>query len=418
MEQTQRSSLNLSSSPEAIEYLVSRVSADPKFQALLEQSLVKANAEALKHLDPGLYGVLSWPTNFDDYVTYLEKFAVWAPRQGENPGWQDPETGQPQEVYDHLCHFYYLIDQGVGLDGTIIIQDIDWFGLWLVTYADLWGSFLSTPESFNKDILNSFMLSPEYQVENSMTDGQPTPPNQWISFNDFFSRFLNPGLRPIASPTDNSVITSPADCTYRMQYAIDENSNIPEVIVKKTHAFASIPELLENSQFANAFANGTFVHYFLGPYSYHRFHTPIAGELIECYPVQGLTYLEVNIDPQTNQFSAPDNSGADPDGGANSGEGYEFTQARGVLTIDTCNSPCGDIGIVAVVPVGMCQVSSVKMTATTGPVDKGTEFGHFLFGGSDIILLFQEGKAPVIDTCDNYRHYGTDISICPPKVPK
>ncbi len=42
------------------------------------------------------------------------------------------------------------------------------------------------------------------------------------------------------------------------------------------------------------------------------------------------------------------------------------------------------MGIVGVVPVGMCQVFSVHMIATPDKkIAKGEEFGYFLFGDSD-----------------------------------
>jgi phosphatidylserine decarboxylase len=407
-----RRSPGMECSPDAIDFLRGKAATDSNFLALLLASLQRANNAAQTDMDAQLRSVLAWPTDLAGYLEYLAEFSRWAPQQSDNPGWADPDTGFSQEVYDHLCHFYYLIDQPVGADGATMVQDIDWFSQWLVDFADLWGSFLNTPDSFSDAILQTYIdYSPYFRVQDSMVDGKPNKPGGWNSFNEFFARELNPGLRPIASPGDNSVITLPADCTYRMQYPISPDSQIPQITIKKTHQFATIPELLEGSKYANAFANGTFVHYFLGPYSYHRFHTPVAGTLEECYAVQGLTFLEVNL--VNGQFDAPDNSGDDPSPGTNSGEGYEFTQARGVLTIDTTNSPHGDMGIVAVIPVGMCQVSSVNMTATPGPVAKGDEFGYFLFGGSDIILLFQEGKAPKIDTCNTYRYYGTDIGTCP-----
>ena len=83
-----------------------------------------------------------------------------------------------------------------------------------------------------------------------------------------------------------------------------------------------------------------------------------------------------------------------------------------MITIDTTGSPYGDVGIVAVIPIGMCQVSSVNMIATTGcPALKGDEFGYFLFGGSDIIVLFQAGTNPVInEDASSYRLYGTSIA--------
>ena len=51
-------------------------------------------------------------------------------------------------------------------------------------------------------------------------------------------------------------------------------------------------------------------------------------------------------------------------------------------------------GLVAILPIGMSQVSScnweesVKVGAS---VKKGDPMGYFLFGGSDIVMIFQEG---------------------------
>ena len=61
----------------------------------------------------------------------------------------------------------------------------------------------------------------------------------------------------------------------------------------------------------------------------------------------------------------------------------------------------------------MAQVSSVNLIATVGSkLLKGDEYGYFLFGGSDIIVLFQEGANPQIDTSDGYRLYGSQIAVC------
>lgn len=395
-------SRTLTPSDKKIILLQERAEHEEDFVALLTASLLKAKSTAQQQLDPVLYNALAWPTDFEEYLQYLTDFSTWIPQESADPAWTQPGTDQQQEVYDRLCHFYFLIDQEVGEDGSIIVENIPWFSEWLIDYANVWGSFLNTPDSFNDEVLQSFIqYSPQYRVEDSMVNGKPNNPSGWLTFNQFFARELNPGLRPIASPTDNTVVVSPADCTFRAQYAIDPDSTIPKIVIKKTHSFASIEDLLEGSAYKSAFANGTFVHYFLGPYSYHRFHTPVAGVVKECYPIQGLVYLDVNI--TSGQFDAPDNSEG----------GYEFSQARGVITIDTTNSPYGNIGIVAVIPVGMCQVSSVNMIATPGStLLKGDEFGFFLFGGSDIIVLFQEGVNPQIDTGGQYRLYGTPIANC------
>ncbi|PKV49151.1 phosphatidylserine decarboxylase precursor [Aquimarina sp. MAR_2010_214] len=392
--------VSLESSKVRIEFLNEKCKIDNDFLSLLIESLEKAKSKAEKNLNENLYNALEWPTNVEDYVAYLRFFSRWAPRQSGEEAWKNPEDGQSQEVYDRLCHFYWLIDQKVGKGETTIVENIPWFSQWLVDYAKDWGSFLNTTDSFDDEILESFIkYSPKYRVEDSMVKGKPNNPSGWLTFNQFFARELNPGLRPIENPEDNTVIACPADCTYKQTYAIDADSNIPKIKMKKTHEYASIQKLLEGSQYKDAFANGTFVHYFLGPYSYHRFHTPVAGFIRECYPVQGLVYLDVHINQ--NQFNAPDQSRG----------GYEFTQARGVVTIDTTNSDYGNVGIVAVIPIGMCQVSSVNMIATPNrQCLKGDEFGYFLFGGSDIIVLFQEGVNPEINTSLDYRHYGREMA--------
>ena len=365
------------------------------------ESLKAAKCIGEEKLDRDLFEALCWPISVEEYLTYVTEFACWPPRQSTDKAWTDPGTDEQQEVYDRLCHFYWLIDQKTGSDGKII-ESTEWFSNWLIGYADAWGDFLDTTKSFNQEILNSFIDdSPKYTVKDSMIDDRPNAPSGWLTFNQFFARELNPGLRPIASPMDNAVITSPADCTYRNTFPIGADSTIEEIIIKKTHRYASIRKLLDESRYSDAFANGTFVHYFLGPYSYHRFHAPVAGILLECRAAKGLVYLDVNID--NKQFDAPDSSQS----------GYEFSQARGIVVLDTTGSPYGDVGLVAAIPVGMCQVSSVNMTATVGkPMLKGDEFGYFLFGGSDIIILFQENANPQIQTGNEYRHYGTSIATC------
>ena len=392
-----------------------RAANDDDFEALLAASLAKAKELAAAQLKPALYEALAWPTDWTTYNEYLDDFMEWAPQQSDSEAWRRPgHYDQNQEVYDRLCHFYWLIDQPVGPDGTIIIQNIPWFSDFLVLFALYWGSFLDTTESFSDEILETFIkYSPQYRVEDSMITGKdcdgneqetrPNNPSGWLTFNQFFARELNPGLRPISSPCDNTVVAMPADCTYKAQYAIAADSTIPEIVVKSTHKYASIEDLLKGSRYASAFANGTFVHYFLGPYSYHRFHAPAGGRVVECYPCRGKVYLDVQI--SGDQFDAPDSAEG----------GYEFSQARGVITLDTTGSEFGNVGVIAVIPVGMCQVSSVNMMATVGQnLLKGEEFGYFMFGGSDIIVLFQQGTNPQIDTSTDYRLYGTTLATCTP----
>jgi phosphatidylserine decarboxylase len=385
-----------------IQRLIETAQKDFSLAKLITASLLKAQTLAKERLDPALYKALDWPTDFEMYIAYLMKYAKWVPHESGEAVWLTPGTDGHQEVDDRLNHFYWLIDQKTGEHNSKLVENNPWFKKWLVDYANAWGSFLNTPQSFSPTIQDSFLTkAPLYRVGDSLIDGKSNNPSGWLTFNQFFARELNPGLRPVSSPEKNTVVTSPADCNFKAQYAIAADSSIPEITLKMKHKFVTIPHLLQGSKYAHAFAGGNLVHYYLSPFSYHRFHTPVAGKVLECFPVNGLVYMDVTITDK--QFDSPDNSE----------DGYEFNQARGILILDTSHSPYGDIGLVAVIPVGMCQVSSVSMIATPGSnLQKGEQFGYFMFGGSDIMLVYQAGIHPKIDTTTDYRLYGTPIAQC------
>ncbi len=391
--------------------------ADEDFVGQLEESLRTADDRAANGgLARQLYDALpipgmdGWPTTFDAYVHYLVLYSRWLPQQSTDPAWINPGgpvIGEHREVYDHLCWFHWLIDQPLdSLDGGVL-QEIDWFADFLVAWADDWGRFLDTPQSFDDTILATFMdESPRFRIQDSMIGDPPRPnnPSGWLTFNQFFARELNPGLRPVTAPGDNTTVVVPADCTFKAHFAIDDDGAIEPITIKGTHTYATVQQLLHDSAYADAFNGGSFIHLFLGPYSYHRFHTPVAGTVRECYPLAGQVYLDVAL--SDGQFDAADSATG----------GYEFQQARGVLTIDTAGSAAGDVGMVAVLPIGMCQVSGVNMTHEVGaPCAKGDEFGYFTFGGSDIIVLLQAGAEPAWNSAftpgtDHYSLYGTELA--------
>ncbi len=375
---------------------------DRDIAELLERSLRIAHERAEADLDRQLYDALEWPQDLDAYDDFLRRFVRWIPQQSDHPAWRTsaPEERYAKEVSDRLNHFFWLIDQKVDEDGAAVAQTCAAFRDWLTRFGREWGSFLNTQDSFSDELLTSFLENaPEYTVEESLVDGRPNEPSGWLTFNQFFARRLNPGLRPISDPADNTVVTSPADCSFRHAYDIDAESNIPDTTIKHTHRYGNIGQLIEGSRYADAFAGGTFVHYMLPPSAYHRYHVPVAGRVEESFVVSGRTYQQVDL------------AGGELQSKDNTESGYEFTQTRGVLTLDTAASGYGDLGIVAVIPVGMGHVASVNVSAVEGTeLAKGDEFGFFQFGGSDIIVLFQEGVDPEVDTSTDFRHVGSVIA--------
>lgn len=380
------------------------LSRDEKLAGLLERSLLRARDLARADLDPDLFAALEWPENLEQYEEYLERFMRWVPRQSGAKAWrkQAPAERYAKEVSDRLGHFFWLVDQKVDEGRAAVAEGSEEFRGWLTEFARQWGGFLDTPESFSREILESFIEhAPEYHVGDSMVDGVPNMPSGWLTFNQFFARELNTGLRPVADPADNLVVTSPADCAFQHEYGIDAESNIPATRIKGTHTYGNIKQLIEGSKYAESFARGRFVHYMLPPNAYHRFHLPVSGLIEESFVISGKVFMQVDL--VDHELQSRDSAQT----------GYEFSQTRGVITIDTSASDAGDIGIVGVVPVGMAHVASVKLTAVAGTrCAKGDEFGYFQFGGSDIILLFQEGVEPQVDTGDQFRLFGSPVVRC------
>jgi phosphatidylserine decarboxylase len=347
------------------------------------------NNDLYKAIDKEFKGQ-GWPMTVSEYYDYLDCYVQMIPNESRDPeypnAWTSDGTknGYNQKVYDLLCQSYWLVDQEIAPGKTM--QSYPEFANWLVSFANAWGTFLDTEGSLTPDSLQSFKN--DVNENNESVYNFPLyddNENSWKTFNQFFYREFNNAdpktgispLRPIAEPNTNTTIVSPADCTFKAFYPIDDKGNVDEVVLKETHTIGTIDELLEFSKYGENFYGGTFIHYFLSPFDYHRFHTPVSGKILEILPVQGNVYLNVEASAD-GQFDAPD-------GGGN---GYEFSQARGLVIMDA--GP--EVGKVAILPIGMCQVSGVDMyTELQGKeVVKGQEFGKFRFGGSDIIMLFEK----------------------------
>ena len=116
--------------------------------------------------------------------------------------------------------------------------------------------------------------------------------------------------------------------------------------------------------------------YFAGPSGWLTFNQFFAREVRN---ISGKVYMDVS----RNAEGALD---------VVDGDTYQFNQERGLIVIE---SP--EVGLVAVLPIGMSYVSSVNLSARVGDtLRKGDEFGYFLFGGSDIVMVFQD-KGIVLD---------------------
>ena len=280
-----------------------------------------------------------------------------------------------RNLNEFVLKFYYLTDQS---PGDFLQKDAS-FQRWTCKFAEDWGAFLDTAES--AEGIKGFFANPSYHIEDYFVG-----PSGWLTFNQFFARQVRPGRREVDGRCDDRVVVSPADSVYQGQWPITSDSKI----VAKGLTW-SVIDLLDGSPYQDKFRGGVFTHSFLNVNDYHWFHVPVGGVVREVRKIAGQATMDV-IEKSDGSLTIVD------------GTGFQFTQDRGLVVID---SP---LGFVAVLPIGMAQVSSVNLTAEAGAtLAKGEEFGFFSFGGSDMVMLFEAGKVQLEANIGTHYNQGRKI---------
>ena len=350
----------------------------------------------------------------EDYFRFLNNLLLWVPS----------ETVQGKNIIHQHCKIYFVLDQPSILpyqspisSSSGATEPLTWLSAWLVRYNREIGIFMDSAASLNTASLATIRASPAYHMDDYLE-----PRGGWNSFNHFFARNVKPGRRPIAAIADDSVLASPADFTYNGHLQVSATSTI----TFKTLTWR-ISELLADSPLGARFAGGTWIHGFLDASDYHRVHTPVAGKVVEARVIQGQHYCFIQardvadggfeeegieedvieekrkmlmaerpvkyLKKRRSEFDVPNE------------HGYQFVQARGLIILDT------QIGLVAVLPVGMAAVSSVVLTAEVGAsLHKGEELGYFQFGGSDVVVLFEARKRVDVSMVVG-QHYNMGMEI-------
>ena len=106
----------------------------------------------------------------------------------------------------------------------------------------------------------------------------------YASFNDFFTRALSPGARPLAAAD----LLSPVDGAISQFGAIKQG----QVFQAKGHAYSATALVGGDAALAAPFAAGHFATLYLSPRDYHRIHMPCAGTLRRMLHVPGELFSE------------------------------------------------------------------------------------------------------------------------------
>lgn len=233
--------------------------------------------------------------------------------------------------------------------------------------------------SENTFIKNSFIgwFVKRYNVDMSLAAEEN--PLDYACFNDFFTRALKPGARPIDNAVDS--IVCPADG------AISQLGKIIDgrIFQAKGQDYTAEELLGGDAELAAEFTDGTFATVYLSPRDYHRVHMPYGGKLRAMVSIPGELFSvnTVTAENVPRLFSRNE---------------------RAVAIFDT------DIGPMAVVLVGAMIVAGIE-TVWDGQIapfasrdiatshypyqnitlNKGDEMGRFKLG-STAVVLFAKNK--------------------------
>ncbi|KAG6906192.1 hypothetical protein DXG01_015327 [Tephrocybe rancida] len=239
------------------------------------------------------------------------------------------------------------------------------------------GRFLSSPASAH--VLNhgpgGWLSGEALQAMGGFTDDfihdSSEPHWGFTSWDDFFTRRFKDGVRPVPTPYDSRIVVSPCESgVYNFSHNVLEH----DLFWLKENAY-SVADMLANHEFVPKFSGGTVYQAWLSALSYHRWHAPVSG-----------TVVDVDLVPGTYYSSSP-LVGMSPLALRNS-QGYLTNVAtRANIYIEADNPK---IGLMCFMGVGMAEVSSCEVTVKKGDrVGQGQETGMFHFGGSTSCLIFR-----------------------------
>lgn len=200
--------------------------------------------------------------------------------------------------------------------------------------------------------------------------------DSYASFNEFFTRPLRDGARPLA----------PADFICPVDGAISQFGAIQrdQIFQAKGHRYSTTALLGGDATLAAQFEDGSFATLYLSPRDYHRIHMPCAARLQRMIYVPGALF---SVNPAT----------------ARGIPGLFARNERVVCMFDTARGPLALVLVGATIVGSMATVwhgvvNSPRLRAVREwrydaqriELQQGQEMGRFLLG-STVVLLFPKG---------------------------
>ncbi len=197
----------------------------------------------------------------------------------------------------------------------------------------------------------------------------------YATFNEFFTRPLRDGARPI----DSAPFVSPVDGAVSQLGAIEKD----QIFQAKGHHYSTTALVGGDAALARQFDDGHFATIYLAPKDYHRIHMPCDGHLRRMIYVPGELF---SVNPTT----------------ARGVPGLFARNERVVCVFDTAHGPFVNVLVGATIVGSMATVwHGVVNPPRPGELRewryddqdivlaKGAEMGRFLLG-STVVMLFSK----------------------------
>lgn len=182
------------------------------------------------------------------------------------------------------------------------------------------------------------------------------------SFNDFFTRQVRPGLRPL--PEDKQVLSAPCDGKLTV-YPITDDA-----LFYIKHSAYDLASLLEDQALADRYRGGTCLIFRLTPDDYHRYGFPDDGILLSSRRIPGLLHT---VRPIAFDHCP-----------------VYLRNAREYALLKTAH-----FGHVVQMEVGALFVGRIVNHPISGAFRREDEKGKFEFGGSTIVLLLEKDAVQI-----------------------
>ncbi|WP_374590167.1 archaetidylserine decarboxylase [Aquabacterium sp.] len=211
----------------------------------------------------------------------------------------------------------------------------------------------------------------------NMSEAANANPASYATFNEFFTRPLKAGARPLASAD----LICPVDGAISQIGAINKD----QILQAKGHCYSTTALVGGDAQLAAQFDNGSFATIYLSPKDYHRIHMPCAGKLVRMIHVPGALF---SVNPAT----------------ARGVPGLFARNERVVCVFETQYGPFVLVLVGATIVGSMATTwhgvvspprsKSVREWHYDGQnirLKKGAEMGRFLLG-STVVMLWPRGS--------------------------